>query len=366
MISPSELPHLGPLRLPEQSIVRSILRRTALAFGLILLLVVVLWLDRDGLQDSAKNGGPPGLVDVFYYAVVSLSTVGYGDISPVTTEARLVNALVLTPIRLFVWVVFLGTAYELTVLRLRLREDRQMQDLHDRLNHHVIVCGYGVKGRAIVDEMIAVGQPREQIVVIDPADAAIEAASGDGLAAFRGDASSENLLKSAAVEKASAVMAAPNRDDACVLICLTVRALAPNTRIIAAAREEENIKLLYNAGATLVVSPSVTGGRVMASAMRQTVVPAFLEDLISGSTGLVVHEYQVPSHEAGLRADQLDRCRGRLVLGVSRDGRRYPFHEARELPLQADDIVVVIDGGAEREPTPPGPVTPRPVRPRPA
>jgi voltage-gated potassium channel len=299
MISPNELPHVGFLRLPESSPVAAILRRLALAASLIVFSIAVIWLTRDGIRDHVQAGRPLGFVDALYFAVVSLTTLGYGDISPVTTEARLVNTFLLTPIRVFLWVLFLGTAYELTVLRLQLREDRQMRELHDRLAEHVIVCGYGVKGRAILDELVAHGHPREQIVVIDPSEDAVQEASSDGVAAFRGDASSEALLQAAAIDKAAYVLAVPNRDDACVLICLTVRSLAPDVELIAAAREEENIKLLYGAGANLVIAPSVSGGRLIASAVRQHAVPHFLEDLLAFGDGLTVAEHVVASHEAG-------------------------------------------------------------------
>jgi voltage-gated potassium channel len=125
--------------------------------ALILAVAVVLWFDRDGLRDNAHPARPLGVVDVFYFTVVSLTTVGYGDVAPVTDGARLVNAVLLTPIRVFLWALFLGTAYELTLLRLRLREERRMKDLRERLADHVVVCGYGVKGRAIVAELRAHG-----------------------------------------------------------------------------------------------------------------------------------------------------------------------------------------------------------------
>ena len=93
------------------------------------------------LRDNAHGGAPNDFIDVFYFTVVSLTTVGYGDITPVTDEARLINAVLLTPIRVFLWALFLGTAYELTLLRLRFREERQMKDLRERLRNHVIICG---------------------------------------------------------------------------------------------------------------------------------------------------------------------------------------------------------------------------------
>ena len=342
MISARELPHLGPLRLPEDSPVPALVRRVGLATALILIVAIVLWIDRDGMRDNAHPDRPLDFIDVFYFTVVSLTTVGYGDIAPVTDGARLINAVLLTPIRVFLWALFLGTAYELTLLRLRFREERQMKDLHERLDDHVIVCGYGVKGRAIVDELIAHGQPRDQIVAIDPSEEAVAAAVREGLVALRGDASRESLLRAAAVEKAAAVMAAPNRDDACVLLCLTVRSLAPSVQLVAAAREEENVKLLYGAGADLVVTPSVSGGRLMAAAVRQRAVPHVLEDILAFGHGLAMAEREVRPEEAGLLTAELPDLRHSLVLGVLRDREHHSFQQLPTLRLAAGDVVVYL------------------------
>ena len=347
MVTPRDLPHLGPLRLPEGSPVAALLRRIGLAVALILIVAVVLWWDRDGLRDTARPEQPMTFVDVFYFTVVSLTTVGYGDIVPVTDLARLINAVLLTPVRIFLWVLFLGTAYELTLLRLRFREERQMKDLHDRLHDHVVVCGYGVKGRAIVSELLAHGQPREQIVAIDADEEAVAEATKAGLVALRGDASREELLRAAAVEKAAYVLLAPNRDDACVLMCLTVRSLAPRAHLVAAAREEENVKLLYGAGADLVVTPSVSGGRLRASVVKQHAVPHFLEDRLSFGQGLAMQERRVRPDEAGRTAFDLPDLRGNLILGVARDTERCPFHRLRNFPLQAGDLVVFLAGDPE-------------------
>lgn len=110
-------------------------------------------------------------------------------------------------------------------------------------------------------------------------------AAEQGLIALRGDASGEALLHATVIGKAAYVLAALDRDDACVLICLTVRSLAPAIYLIASAREEENAKLLYRAGADPVVTPSVSGGRLMAAAGRQHAVPRYLEDLLSFGHG---------------------------------------------------------------------------------
>jgi len=336
------------LRLPQGSLVSSLLRRIGLAIGLIISVTVILWIDRDGLRDNSHPDRLIRLVDVFYFTVVSLTTVGYGDIAPVSTGGRLINALLLTPIRIFLWALFLGTAYEVTLLRLRIQGERRLRDVRERLRDHVIVCGYGVKGRAIVDELLAHGHKPENIVAIDQDEANVAAAAKLGLVALRGDASSETMLRTAAIETAAHVLVAPHRDDVCVLICLTVRSLAPDVEMVAAAREEENVKLLYSAGATLVVAPSVSGGRLMAAAVRQEAVPQFLEDMMAFGEGLSLAERAVTPEEAGLHPGQLPDLAGCLVLGVARGRDRIPFSRCAALPLRAGDIVVYIsaEGGS--------------------
>ena len=120
-----------------------------------------------------------------------------------------------------------------------------------------------------------------------------------------------------------------------MLICLTVRSLAPEVRLVAAAREEENVKLLYGAGADLVVAPSVSGGRLMAAAVRQQAVPHFLEDLLSFGQGLDVAERVVRPEEAGRTVAELPDLRGALVLGVVRGARALPLLAAGRLAAAA-------------------------------
>ena len=352
MIPSRDVRHLGILRLPERSPWRAVLRRVALALWLVLAVAGLLWLTRDGLRDSAAPGRPPGFVAILYFTIVSLTTVGYGDIAPVTEQARLLNTLLLTPVRIFLWLLFLGTAYELTLLRFRFDEEYRMRQLRERLAGHVIVCGFGVKGRAIVTELLAHGHEPQDIVVIDPVEAAIAEAAAQGLVALRGDASAEKLLRAAVAERAAYVLAAPDRDDACVLICLTVRSLAPTVQLVASAREEENVKLLYRAGADVVVSPSVSGGRLMAAAVRQQAVPQFLEDLLAFGRGVDAAERVVRAEERGLSARDLPDLARTLVLGIARGERRYAFHELADCPLEPGDVVVYLTANRDAPPCP--------------
>ena len=163
-----------------------------------------------------------------------------------------------------------------------------------------------------------------------------------GLVALQGDASSEDLLRAANVEDASTVLVAPNRDDASVLISLTVRSLAPQVHLVAAAREEENVKLLYGAGADLVVAPSVSGGRLMGAAVRQRGAA------VSGGSPLL---WRRVGHGRADRAAgrsrtaclELPDLAGALILGAARGRERCPFTSSC-FRLQPGDVIVYLTG----------------------
>ncbi len=328
------------LRLPEASPVPGLLRRLALILMLIAAATAVLWFTRDGLIDNTHPDKPLSFMDVLYFAIVSLTTVGYGDIVPMTPLARFINAILLTPVRVFLWAVFLGTAYELTLQRYR--ERVQMKKIQEQLNNHAIICGFGVKGRTIVRELLAYGHKREQIIVIEPNEEAAQSATALGLVALRGDASSEEMLRSAAIDKAAQVLVALDSDDICVLICLTVRHLNRNVRLVASVREEENLKLLRAAGADVVVSPSASGGRLMSSAVEYPAATDFMQDLLSFGTGIDLVEHAVTDEQAGHKVGELMHKSGYFILGVARGQERWPFPSLGDLRLQMGDVIVYL------------------------
>ena len=230
-----------------------------------------------------------------------------------------------------------------------------MRDLKDRLHNHVIVCGYGSKGRAIVDELLAHGHDPEDIVIIDNSEVACAAATRRKLVVLRGDASEEEILRAAGVERAGYVLVGPDRDDAATLICLTVRNLNAAVNIVASARQEVNIKLLYGAGADLVVAPAVTGGRLMAAAVRQQAVPRFLEDMMMFGKGLSVTEHIVTSTEAGQTISAIAELGTMQLLGMMRQDERIPFNVSASEPLQAGDILVLLIDELVSNPPPDAP-----------
>ncbi len=281
--------HRGPLEV--------LLRRLGVAAGLVVVVSLITWLDRDGFRDNA--GDEIDLLDAFYFGAVSVTSTGYGDVTPVTDLARLVNLFVVMPAGVLFLVILVSTTLEVLAEGTRnvIRQRQWRQRLHD----HTIICGYGVKGRAAIDTLLAHGKERDRIVVIDERAHVIEEAKRAGYAGVVGTASSTAVLESAGVRDAAAVIVAPDRDDTAVLITLTARELNPKARIVASVRERENAHLLQQGGADSVVISSASAGRLLGHAVKSPGLIAVLEDLLAVGGGLDIVERDVGDREAGKR-----------------------------------------------------------------
>ncbi|HYZ69818.1 MAG TPA: potassium channel family protein, partial [Mycobacterium sp.] len=135
-----------PFVSPGQRIVRRIIYATVALFAAVL----IVYLDRDGYRDVQNN--QLSFLDCLYYATVSLSTTGYGDITPITPSARLVNVLVITPLRIAFLIVLIGTTVE--TLTTQSRQALKIQRWRSRVRNHTVVVGYGTKGRTAVAAMV--------------------------------------------------------------------------------------------------------------------------------------------------------------------------------------------------------------------
>jgi voltage-gated potassium channel len=318
----------------EESSTRQVGRRVVIAALVLLTCVLVVYIDRDGYVDN--NGGEISLLDATYYATVSLSTTGYGDIVPVSPGARLVNILLITPLRILFLLILIGTTLE--ALTARSREEFRIRRWRSRVRQHVVVCGYGTKGRSAIRALLGNGTDPEHVVVVDSDPAAIEEATAAGFTGVVGDAGRTEVLRRTSVEKARAVIVATNRDDAAVLIVLTVRQLNPTVPITASVREEENASLLRQSGADSVITSSAAAGRLLGLSTDSPRVVAVVEDLLTAGRGLDLIQRQVTQSEVGLSPRQLQD----VVLSVTRGGRSLRFDDPLIGTLQSEDLLVVV------------------------
>ena len=328
---------VGVLRMPETTIspLRAIVKRIIGALLALTATVMIVYLDRGGYRDV--NGDGVSFLDAIYYSTVSLSTTGYGDIAPATASARLVNVLVITPLRVLFLIVLVGTTLE--VLTERSRQAFKIQKWRTKVRDHTVVIGFGTKGRSAVNALL--GDENVQpghIVVVDTDQQALDAASALGLVAVHGSATRADVLRVAAVQHAKAVVVAPNRDDTAVLVTLTARELAPKAHIVASVREAENVHLLKQSGANQVVVSSETAGRLLGIATSTPLVVDVLEDLLTPESGLAIAERPVePSEEGGS-----PRHLGDLVLGLVRDGTLYRVDAPQADAIEPGDRLLYV------------------------
>ncbi|MGV0868849.1 potassium channel family protein [Corynebacterium kalidii] len=305
-------------------------RRMLYALLLIFISSAVVYLDRDGYT------GLVTFLDAVYYSTVSLSTTGYGDITPVTQSARLINILVITPMRVIFLILLVGTT--LSVLTEESRKTLQIRRWRRHMRNHTIVIGYGTKGRAATTALLADGVPASQIVVVDSDSEALTHASSRGLVTVHGHATRSDVLKLAGAARARAVVVAPNQDDTAVLITLSVREIAPSATIVASVRESENSHLLRQSGADSVVVSSETAGRMLGLATVSPSVTGMMEDLLSPDEGFSVAERVVGEDEVGGNPRNLED----IVLGVVRSGVLYRVNSSEAETVEPGDRLLYI------------------------
>jgi len=326
------------IKLPSKSWgpVRNILVRISLAVGALLVAASIVYAEGDCYAD---NGGIGGItwVDALYYATVSLSTTGYGDITPVCESARLVNIFVITPLRFLFLIVLVGTTIE--VLTRRTREELRTTRWRQHVQDHTVIIGFGVKGRSAARMLLDSGVPPLSIVVVARERSEIEEANRMGLAGVTGDARREDVLRDAATERAAKVIVATDEDDTSVLVTLTARRLAPKAEIVAAVREAANAQILRQSGATSVIPSAESVGHLMALSLISPVAGTLMEDLLDSGRGLEVIQREITKEELGISPAEID-SRGEIVLAVIRGGVVHRFDTSDIRILQKGDELV--------------------------
>jgi len=312
--------------------------RVVCVLVLIGIAVGVHWLDRDGLRDNYD--GAVSFIDVIYFTMISITTTGYGDIAPVTDRARLFDALIVTPIRIFVVLIFIGTAYDFVFKRTW--DKWRMKHLQKTLSDHIVVCGFGISGSEAVDELIARGTDAGRIVVVDPSASALERAKAKGCAVIEADATRDTSLTDVRIASASAVIVSAGRDDTSILIVLTVRHLAEHVPISVVVRAEDNEILARQAGATTVINPVSFAGLLLAGSCHGVHIADYLSDLASTDGRVRLSERAVTAGEVGRPLSAIET--GQAVR-LYRHGAPFGFWEPESRALQAGDVIIEIVPG---------------------
>lgn len=314
---------------------RRVVVRLLICLAILLVTTLVVYLDAGGYRDIAGND--VSFLDALYYATVTLTTVGVGDIVPAASHSRLINVVLVTPLRLAFIAIVIATVVELLSADVRnLLADTAWRK---KMRNHTIVVGYGTTGRSAIDALLRGGITRDRIAIIDHAPHRIEQANLDGFAGFVGDGGNRETLVRAEVAKAREIIVTVDQDASAILTTLTVRQLNPGARIVGTVRTTENAALMHQSGANVVITSSDTIGRLVGISVQAPHVGAVVEDMVTSGEGLELGQRQVARDEVGKAPGEITSDR---VIGVVRNKDLRRFYDPSVATLQTGDELVVV------------------------
>ena len=317
--------------------------RNLRTIGLLLLLVVAI----STAGYHYLEGWP--WFDGFYMVVTTLTTIGYQEVHPLSHSGRIFNVFVILS---GVSLLLLGVgALSQALLEFELQSffgRRRMEREIARLTDHFIICGMGRVGRSVAREL---ARKPASFIIIENAENKRQKFASENWLVLAGDATQEETLREAQIERASGLIAATTTDATNLYIVLTARGLNPHLKIIARASEDAAEKHLLTAGANSVVSPySFAGQRIAQSLLRPHVV-SFLDTTTTHlGMDLEIGEVHITSGSlfAGktLESSRIRQERGVIVLAIKRrDGMR--FNPAPDERIEPDDCLIAMGEPAQ-------------------
>ncbi len=280
------------------------------------------------------------VIDASYHTVTTVATVGYSEVRPLGTGGRIFTMLLIiagTGTVLY----NLGLLVELVTegqLRTQL-ERRRMDSKIARLHGHTIVCGYGRVGRAATQRLLASGH---DVVVVDRDPTRLDDSTVPHLI---GEVNSDEMLREAGIERASALIATLDTDSETVYLVLSARALRPDLTVVARARTEDSRKKLLLAGATRAVNPQLLGGRRMAVFTERPHVSEFIDSVMHDEgVDSRLHEVTVHGPPRSLGSVLPAAIGNPVVLAVrrARTGAFEPCADPDDVTVEADDVLIVF------------------------
>ncbi len=283
-------------------------------------------------------------IEGFYMTAITLTTTGFGEVRPLSAAGRL-----FTIVLLFLGVGVLGFALS-TVVGFVMRDfsgqlaRRRMQRLIEELTDHIIICGYGRVGGSARNALTHSGY---ELVIIEKDAELAQMARAEGLLVLEGDATSDDMLRAAGVERAAGLLVTTGDDAVNLFVVLSAHALNPNLFIVARSANRENERKMRQAGANRVVSPHRIGGQHMANIIVRPHVTDFL-DVVTLDNGqelwleeLVLPEESPLCHTTIGQANVRERIGVTIVAVVRREGGSTITPRAATL-LEAGDQLIVL------------------------
>jgi voltage-gated potassium channel len=286
------------------------------------------------------------MVDALYMTVITMTTVGYGEVWPLSEAGRLFTiGLILTSIGIAGYVVSKITALVVEGEVKRLIEGRRMDKSIAKLSNHIILCGAGRTGLHIAEEL---ARARIPFVVIEQDKEALEDVMRiEGLLYLEEDATQDETLLMAGIKRARGLITTLSEDKDNIFVTLCARSLNPELRIVARLIEDKNREFLRKAGADEIVSPNAIGGVRMASVLLRPVVVSFLDEMlrVTGQTLRMeeMHVDETPGLlDKSLGEVNIRRRTGLLVLAIKSQKQGYQFNPGADTILHSGDVLIVV------------------------
>jgi voltage-gated potassium channel len=291
-----------------------------------------------------------GWFDSFYMVVITLSTVGYQEVHPLSFAGR-VFCIVLIVAGVALVFLMIGAAtqalleFELVKVFGKRRMERDIAGLRD----HYIICGAGRVGHSVAHEL---GRKPCPFVVIETTEASAASLDPKWLVLI-GDAASERILRHAGIDRAAGLVAATTTDATNIYIVLTARSLNPRLKIIARASEQAAEKHLKTAGADIVISPYAAAGHRIAQSFLRPHLLDFLDITSdrSGSYQMLIEEIKISSQSslAGttVGSSGIHHNFGIMVLAIRHADGNTRFNPEAQEPIGADDCLIAMGETAQ-------------------
>ena len=284
-------------------------------------------------------------MDALYMTVITIATVGYGEVHKVSTAGQIFTVLLIfLGVGFFLYVV--GNAVQFLVEgRIRHVLGRRILDKQiNKLKDHFIICGYGRMGRALCGHLI---QKYLNVVVIEQNTKRVPVMDEDGILYLVGEATDEAILIKAGIKSARGIISVLGTDADNVFLVLITKGLNPELFIMARANQNSTEKTLYTAGANKVVSPYALGARRMAHAILRPTVIHFLELAFSDeSANIHLEEFPVSASSrlinVPLQESRLRQELNLIIISIRKADGTMRFNPKASYRFEAGDTVVAV------------------------
>ncbi len=288
------------------------------------------------------------IIDALYMTIITISTVGFGEVTDLSDAGR-----IFTIVLIIGGIAIITTGASLifsSIIEGRFREVLRRQRMEKKLSkikNHFVICGCGAVGHDIIHEFVRAGQ---NFVIIDREEEVLNklAEQCPNLVFLVGDATQDDVLRKAGIERAKGIVAALGNDSDNLYICLSARTLNKNLRVIARVIDIESTTKLRKAGADYVFSPEKIGGVHLAAAALKPTVTSFLDTILKGEyLNLRLDEVMVHPHASvvgkTLKQTNISRDIGIIILAMkSSQKEKLIFNPGSDTSIRASDILIVF------------------------